>query len=130
MGFLNQQKLRELTVHEFGHSFVNPTIDKLPANLLTRTEHLFIPIKSAMIEQDYINWKLCIDEHFVRAGEIIIADKVEGRSGANELLLEYQKNRQFKYLPEILIELRKYDKVKNQSYYETVKKIMKQLAEL
>lgn len=130
MGFLNQQKLRELTVHEFGHSFVNPTIDKLPANLLTRTEHLFIPIKSAMIEQDYINWKLCIDEHFVRAGEIIIADKVEGRSGANELLLEYQKNRQFKYLPEILIELRKYDKVKNQSYYETVKKIMKKLAEL
>jgi hypothetical protein len=130
MGFSNQQKLRELSVHEFGHSFVNPIVNRLPDNIFEQTEHLFEPLKSRMIEQDYINWKLCVHEHFVRAGEIIIADKIGKKNRAKKLLIEYQQERQFKYLPEIIIELKKYGKGEYQSYYETVKKVMKKLVEL
>ena len=130
MGFANQEKLRELSVHEFGHSFVNPVIAKLPGGLFTQTEHLFKPLKLTMSNQGYTTWSACVYEHFVRAGEIIIAEKIGEKKNAKKLLFEYQINRQFKYLPEIIIELRKYDKGEYKSYYQMAEKVMETLKEL
>ncbi len=130
MGFLNPTKLRELSVHEFGHSFVNPVVFELPDNIFSETEKLFKPLKTAMENQGYNTWKVCVYEHFVRAGEIIIAQKLGKNNEAKKLLLEYQEKRQFKYLPQILSELRKYDKREYKSYFETVQKVMEQLKKL
>lgn len=130
MGFEDQDKLRELSVHEFGHSFVNPMVAKLPDSIFTETAPLFEPLKSAMSDQGYTTWKACIYEHFVRAGEIIIAEKVGKKKNSERLLYDYVEKRQFRYLPEIIIELRKYDKGEYQSYYETVEKAMEQLKKL
>lgn len=130
MGFSNQEKLRELSVHEFGHSFVNPVVAKLPDSLFKETEHLFEPLKSTMSDQGYNTWKVCIYEHFVRAGEIIIAEKVGKKKNAKKLLADYKEKRQFRYIPEIIAELRKYDKGEYQSYYETVEKAMEHLKKL
>jgi len=130
MGFANQEKLRELSVHEFGHSFVNPVVAKLPDSLFLQTEHLFEPMKSAMSDQGYNTWKVCVYEHFVRAGEIIIAEKIGKKRSANKLFKDYHEKRQFKYLPEIIVELRRYDKDEYQSYYEMVKRVMEQLIRL
>lgn len=128
MGFANEKKLRELSVHEFGHSFVNPVIAQLPDSLFTNTKNLFEPLKSVMSDQGYNTWKVCIIEHFVRAGEILIAEKLG--ENAKELILEYEQSRQFKYIPEILIELKKYDNGIYSSYYDTVMQTMIQLSEL
>ena len=60
-------------IHEFGHSFVNPVVDSIPPVDISKTERLFEPIKSAMEKQGYNTWKTCLYEHFVRAGEVVIA---------------------------------------------------------
>lgn len=101
-GFGNRQRLQELSIHEFGHSFVNPVIDSLPPEWIARTEHLFAPVKEAMEQQGYTTWKTCLYEHFVRAGEVLVALSMGDRTGAARLRRHYTEDRQFRYLPEIL----------------------------
>lgn len=127
MGFTDKEKLRELSVHEFGHSFVNPIIVKLPDTLFTETEHLFEPLKTVMSKQGYNTWKACVYEHFVRAGEIIIAEKLGNKESAQKLFVDYNEKRQFKYLTQVINELRKYDDGEYKSYYEAVEKAMNAL---
>src|SRR5688572_76286 len=127
MGFTNQNRLRELSVHEFGHSFVNPTVDKLPGEIFSETEKLFEPLKSAMSDQGYNTWKVCLYEHFVRAGEIMIAEKLGDKDGARRLQTEYEQERKFKYIPAILVELKKFDKGIHKTYYDAVLRSMEEL---
>jgi hypothetical protein len=127
MGFDNEQKLRELSVHEFGHSFVNPVVGNLPEETFQKTEKLFEPLKVKMEQQGYNNWKVCVYEHFVRAGEIVIAEKSGDKERTEELIKEYAQDRQFKYIPVIIPELKKFDKGKYATYFETVQKTMDEL---
>jgi hypothetical protein len=128
MGFSNEKKLRELSVHEFGHSFVNPIVDRLSKDKFSQTETLFESLKSAMSDQGYNTWKACVYEHFVRAGEIIIAEKLGDKAGSKRLQTEYEQGRKFKYIPTILVELKKYDKGTYETYYDAVLKSMVELA--
>lgn len=130
MGFDNDQKLRELSVHEFGHSFVNPIIGKLPEETFTKTEKLFEPLKSKMEAQGYNDWKDCVYEHFVRAGEIFISEQLGDKEGTEKLRKEYIQDRQFKHIPTIIPELQKFSNGKYKSYYETVQKTMDKLMRL
>lgn len=127
MGFSNEKKLRELSVHEFGHSFVNPIVDRLSEDKFSQTETLFEPLKSAMSDQGYNTWKACVYEHFVRAGEIIIAEKLGDKAGAKRLQSEYEQDRKFKYIPTILVELKRFDKGTYKTYYDAVLKSMDEL---
>ena len=127
MGFTNEKRLRELSVHEFGHSFVNPEVDKLPKEKFSQTEKLFEPLKSKMSDQGYNTWKVCIYEHFVRAGEIMIAEKLGDKAGVKRLHSEYEQDRKFIYIPVILVELKKYDKRTYKTYYDAVLKAMEEL---
>ncbi len=128
MGFADKQRLRELSVHEFGHSFVNPSVDKLPEKMITDTEPLFEPMRLVMSNQGYNAWRACLYEHFVRAGEIIISEKLGDAAGAKNLLNTYLEERQFNYIPTILVELRKYDSGQYKTYDETVLAAMKEIA--
>lgn len=130
MGFTNHHKLRELTIHEFGHSFVNPIVSKLPEEIFTKTERLFEPLKSKMEAQGYNDWKVCIYEHFVRAGEIFICQQLGDKEGAENLIKEYVRDRQFKYIPAIIPELQNFKNGKYRSYEETVQKTMDKLMSL
>ncbi|MBA4852982.1 DUF4932 domain-containing protein [Emticicia sp. BO119] len=127
MGFTDKQRLRELSVHEFGHSFVNPSVDKLPEKMITDTEHLLEPMRLAMANQGYNTWRASLYEHFVRAGEIIIAEKIGDKAGSENLFKYYLEERQFKYIPSILIELRKYDSGQYKTYDKTVLAAMKEI---
>lgn len=127
MGFTDKQRLRELSVHEFGHSFVNPSVDKLPEKMITDTEPLLEPIRLAMSNQGYNTWRASLYEHFTRAGEIMIAEKIGDMAGAKKLLNEYLQERQFKYIPTILIELRKYDSGQYKTYDEAVLAAMNEI---
>ena len=72
-GFDNAQVIRFLTVHEVGHSFVNPLLSQMKSSI-QRNNVLFTPSFKKSLEASYIeNWEVCITEHLVRLGEIRIA---------------------------------------------------------
>lgn len=76
LGFNYPERIQGLSVHEFGHSFVNPAIGKVPKELIDSTEYLYTPIKTEMSKLAYTSWMMCLYEHFVKAGEVIIARKL------------------------------------------------------
>lgn len=127
MGFGNEDRLRELSTHEFGHSFVNPVIDQIPRELIDESEKLFDPIKNDMTGQNYGNWKSCLYEHFVRAGEVIIARNLGNTEDAENLKKWYIEGRKFIYLPIIIEELEDYNKSQKITYKQAVKDTMKKL---
>jgi hypothetical protein len=108
MGFADKTYLRELSTHEFGHSFVGPLIGQVPDSLIKATTPLFEPIKTAMTDQDYLTWKSCLNEHFVRAGEVVIAEIIGEVETADRLRKDYINDRKFIYLPSVINELLKY----------------------
>jgi hypothetical protein len=108
LAFDNADKIRGLSVHEFGHSFVNPAIDKVPPDLIKETRHLYTPIEAQMTSQGYPTWTICLYEHFVRAGEVIIAKKL-GLADEAQRILDDNLKKGFKYLPVMVAELERFD---------------------
>ncbi len=109
MGFDDPVKIRALAAHEFGHSFANPAIDSLPSSLITETAYLYEPIKEEMKKQAYTTWLMSLYEHLVRAGEVIVADKIGDSTRAVGILQDNLKNG-FIYLPFMVQELKNWDK--------------------
>lgn len=105
LGFADPLALRKVCVHEFGHSFVNPAIDQVSAHVLARSAPLFQPIQAQMAAQGYNEWKICLYEHFTRAGEVLTARLVGDPAKAQELLAENVQQRHFRYLPQIVRQL-------------------------
>jgi hypothetical protein len=128
MGFANEKRNRELSTHEFGHSFVNPVIDQLPEELISKTQHLYVPLQEVMTQQGYPTWKYCLDEHFVRAGEVMVARSLGNTKDAEDLQDHYVEERKFIYLPIIIKELEAYSQNHAMPYREAVDKAMKQLS--
>ncbi|PZR28477.1 MAG: hypothetical protein DI535_06240 [Citrobacter freundii] len=102
LGFDKPQHILELSIHEFGHSFANPVVGRLPDSLISSKRSLFNPIAGAMDDQGYPDWNSCVTEHFVRAGEVIIARKMGRTKASDELLRNYIETRKFIYLPKII----------------------------
>jgi hypothetical protein len=127
LGFDFPLRIEGLSVHEFGHSFVNPVIDQLPGELIVATQHLFTPIKEAMTKLAYPTWKICLYEHFVKAGEVILAEKLGRKKDAQEML-ENGRNAGFIYLPEIVQRLKEYDKNVHISYYDSAVEVINKLS--
>ncbi len=128
LGFNSVDKIRNLSVHEFGHSFVNACIDRVPVELIKQTEPLYSPLAEVMKKQSYTSWNACLYEHFVRAGEVIIARKLGNNAGAERKLAEdLQKG--FAYLPQIVRELESFDQRANrqETYQERVVQIIQLL---
>lgn len=98
--FDHQQKVQNLTVHEFGHSFVNPvTSIPLHREMIEKTAHLLDPIAGEMAAQGYRSWWTCLTEHLVRLGEIRIAEAMGDEKAAQELRRFHTHDKQFIYLP-------------------------------
>lgn len=128
MGFANARKVRELSIHEFGHSFINPEVDKLAKSYFENTRSLFAPLKKVMYKQGYPNWEDCVYEHFVRAVEVIMAKKYASKAAYENLKKEYIEEKQFIYIPKIVDVLKNYKK--EGSFYESIKKSMLALEKL
>jgi hypothetical protein len=127
MGFADEKHIRELSTHEFGHSFTNPLLEKIPQKLISETAILFDTIKAAMKDQGYNNWKTCLYEHFVRAGEVIIASNLGNDKDAEKLKADYITSRKFIYLPIMISELEIYSKNPGITYEQVVVRIMEKL---
>jgi len=100
-GFQNRQKLRELTIHEFGHSFVNPVVYALPDSLFRQSASLFEPIRATINEQGYNTWEACVIEHFVRAVELVLSEHYDTPEAYQNLRKAYIEDRQFIYIPHL-----------------------------
>lgn len=102
LGFDNSLSLRSISVHEFGHAFVNPAIDLVDEKVISASAPLFEPIKRQMSEQGYNQWKICLYEHFNRANEVMIARLLGDNLKAEEILKDNVDNRSYRYLPQIV----------------------------
>lgn len=129
LGYDNSTSLRDICVHEFGHSFVNPAIDKVDESLLKDKEALFEPIKDNMSQQGYNQWKICLYEHFNRANEVIIARLIGDNNKAEKILQENVKNKSFIYLPQIVEKLEYWynNEFLNKTYEQKVSDIIAEM---
>jgi len=99
-GFDDLNKINELTVHEFGHSFINPVLDReVYKEHIDSYAHLFERIRKPMKEQGYGSWRSCLAEHVVRLGEIRISYAMGDSVRAERLREEYVHERKFIYIP-------------------------------
>ncbi|QCK14601.1 DUF4932 domain-containing protein [Mangrovivirga cuniculi] len=119
MGFRNEVKLRELSIHEFGHSFVYKSWAAIPDSLIEATTHLLTPIKDVMSNQGYNNWDAVINEHIVRTVELIIAKKYAPKKEYKALQKEYVEKRRFIYISIFKRHLNNY-KINNSSFSNSV----------
>jgi hypothetical protein len=58
-----------------------------------------------MAAQGYNEWKICLYEHFTRAGEVLTARLVGDPVKAQELLQDNVTQRHFRYLPQVVTQL-------------------------
>lgn len=102
-------------IHEFNHSFINHYLDenKYPEyvkQLEPAATNLFKSSQWSMSRQAYNNWKTMINESLVRAAVIcyMLDKKYKPEEIRNELLEQMQRN--FRWMPELVSLLRKYEK--------------------
>ncbi len=124
--FNSKEKIQNISVHEFGHSFVNPIANK-PENreLINSYNHLFEPIKDELIKQGYTNWWICVVEHLVRLGEIRVSEALGNKTNAEMLRQNYTTNRRFIYLP--LLERKIFEYENNRDKYPTYEEFFPEL---
>lgn len=129
LGFNNSSSIQNICIHEFGHSFVNPVIDKVDEVTIKTKKHLFEPIKQKMSEQGYNQWKICLYEHFVRASEVIIARLLGDKMEADKILKDNIEDRSFVLLPQIIekLEFWYYNQYLDMSYEDKVKEIIAEM---
>lgn len=112
-------------IHEFNHSFINHFLDenKFPKyvnELKSSATDLFKSSQWSMSKQAYNNWETMINESLVRAAVICyMLDKgYKTEDIKNELSEQVQRN--FRWMPELVSLLRKYEK--RQSNYGNFEK--------
>ncbi|ROI05770.1 DUF4932 domain-containing protein [Chryseobacterium sp. G0240] len=128
-GYDNQFQARFLSVHEFGHSFVNKEVYKRKDQLV-KFKDLFkkSKLKEAMIKTGgYGDYQTCVAEHLVRLGEIQTARIQKDTERANKLE-EYHLKNNFIFLPQLEEKLREYNS--NREKYKTFGEFVPQLLEV
>ncbi|EDM34021.1 hypothetical protein PBAL39_17159 [Pedobacter sp. BAL39] len=108
-GFDNAEVIRFLTVHELGHSFVNPVIEPLK-QLVQRDTSLFTATLARHLEKSYIStWETCLVEHLVRLGEIRIAKSMGDIAEENRIRKLHVSEFGFVLLPMLEKVIEKYE---------------------
>ena len=122
--FDNSDRLYTLTIHEFGHSFVNHILKTSCNDLIIDTEPIFAPIAEKMRPQGYPEWWYCVNEHFVRAGEVLIPELMNNQTLSQSNLIWNTEEKEFIYLPFIVNQLRRYRMEEGISFQQSVRKTM------
>ena len=89
-----------LTIHEFGHSFVNKDVIKY-GDRIKKTDSLFVnsKLKAGMDSKGVQSWEVYIIESIVRLGEIRVAELQNDKKRANDLRKYHIDVEHFIYLP-------------------------------
>ncbi|MFD2574328.1 DUF4932 domain-containing protein [Spirosoma soli] len=111
-GFNNAPEIRRLSVHEFGHSFVNPLANQTGYKTqIERFNNLYEPIEG---QQQYRDWHTQFCEYVVRAGEVRIALAMNDPAAARATEVRDAK---WRYLPHFVNQLTYYEQ--NRKRYPT-----------
>jgi hypothetical protein len=87
-GFDNREAIANLSVHEFGHSFVNPLVEPPHYHqIIERFDQLYTTIR-ATGKMGYKGW-VCVAEHIIRACEVRIAAAVGNVVEAEQIRKDY-----------------------------------------
>lgn len=95
-------------VHEFGHSFANPLIDRHLAELRQSGDELYRPQAAKMQSQAYGDGRTVLCESLVRACEVRYAARYEGVDAARRSA-QFQKSRGFLWTEELSTLLADYE---------------------
>lgn len=119
-GFDNAEAVRNLSVHEFGHSFVNPlTAQPAVAAGLAAQQALFRPTPG---QPQYRDWETSVNEHLVRAGEVRIALALGRPDVSRQLRADYAA---WPYLSFFEAQLQRYEASREQ--YPTLESFLPSL---
>jgi hypothetical protein len=105
--FGTRASIEYLVWHEFGHSFVNPLVDKYWGRI-RKTSKLYEPIRDAMQRQAYGNWQSSVHEHIVRAVTIRLTAR-ERAADAQNLLNRERDTNNFRYVEPLVERLKEYE---------------------
>jgi len=102
---------KDLYLHEFGHSFVNPITEKFKKEL-NKYRPLFKPISDKMKQMAYGDWETCVNEHIIRAvvARMYFAKDIKRR----EAQLTEEEKRGFIYIRAIDDKLNEYERLREQ----------------
>lgn len=109
-GYDNPFQARFLSIHEFGHSFVNKEVYK-HTDQLEKFKDLFekSKLKEVMIKAGgYGDYSICVTEHLVRLGEIQTA-RIQKDFERAKKLKEYHLKNNFIFLPLLEEKIKEYD---------------------
>lgn len=99
--FPTGQNLEALTIHELGHSFVNPSLEAYPTEVKA-LRPLYNRVRQEMKDQAYPNVQIFFNEQVLRAVEVIAAyDLYDEQTVENTIT--YNEERGF-YLMEFVVE--------------------------
>lgn len=128
-GYDNQFQVRFLTIHEFGHSFVNKEVSK-NKDKLSEFQLLFdnSKLKETMINTGgYGDYQTCVAEHLVRLGEIEVALLQHDKERADKLVQYHSKNN-FIFLPQLMDRVKLY--LDNRTKYPNFATFVPQLLDI
>lgn len=120
----------DLILHEFGHSFVNPLIEKYNKEIeALNSKYYSMELKENAKRQGYSEWKYVFNELLLRATTIHIAEQKFGKEKAKKLL-DFEKSIGFGLVEKILGILKGYELNRNKyrtfdEYYPELIKLMK-----
>ncbi|HEX8326346.1 MAG TPA: DUF4932 domain-containing protein [Hymenobacter sp.] len=119
-GFDDAEWVRNLSVHEFGHTFVNP-LTALPAFApgIAAQQALYRPIPD---QAQYRDWGTSFNEHLVRAGEVRIALALGRPEVSSKLRADYAA---WMYLPFFEAQLQRYEA--NRQRYPTLESFLPEI---
>ncbi len=87
VGFDDSDKISNLCIHEFGHSFVNTITSTEPySTAIDQFSDLYKPIESA---KQYSDWHTLFNEYVVRAGEVIVMRQLGNHAFADNTKATY-----------------------------------------
>ncbi|HEX9934485.1 MAG TPA: DUF4932 domain-containing protein, partial [bacterium] len=130
--FGSKNQYRHRILHEFGHFMIDPVVESHAADL-ERSAPLWVPIKRAMENQGYADWKTSVGEHVVRAVSVRLTYRMENEyAGRNALNSE--RILQFRYIEPISNRLKEYeDKRKRyksiRNFFPEIVRTLEQLVE-
>ncbi len=124
-GFDHPKNINIIVTHEFGHSFVNPTLDPYEAQINKSDSLMSFAFKEKMEPQGYGYWPVCIIEHMVRLGEIRIAQINGDEKKANELRDRYISEFHFVLIPDFEKVITEYEN--NRQKYKAFKNFVPRL---
>ena len=116
-GFDRPEQLAELSVHEFGHSFVNHALEPPQHETTIARFAALYAAERAAGQMGYEDWT-CVAEHIIRACEIRIALAAGQPESAARLLQHNIDQYAFRYLPAIVEALDDYEQ--NRSRYPSL----------